>query len=139
MFRRCFEVFSDRVNVQPFASYMQYLESLSQTDISIVPLTIDRFNECKSAIRYIEAALCGVPTIASAVGQFSEIIASGNDGYLADSHEAWVSSLEELVQNTTLRRSMGMAARKKVMESHTVSAQGAIEQNVISQFLLSHE
>ena len=133
------EVFKHRIIRQPFSSYLQYLEALSQADINIVPLIDDRFNACKSAIRYIEASLCRVPTVASSVGQFSEIIINGKDGYLTDTQQSWVDALGRLIENKELRKSVGDEAYDNVMSCHTVSAPGAIDQDIINQFVLSNE
>ena len=81
------EPFKDRINTRPFTGYVKYFEALSRIDINIVPLVEDRFNACKSAIRYLEASLCRVPTVAASVGQFSEIIDDGQDGHLAKTNE----------------------------------------------------
>ena len=133
------EIFEDRIETQPFSGYLQYLQALSQTDISIVPLTKDQFNECKSAIRYIEASLCSVPTIASSVGQFSEIIADGKDGFLAVSTEEWVSKLTTLVDDRNMRHAMGMNSRANVMKHHTITGEGAIDRETLDQFLVPNE
>ena len=133
------QIFEDRIESQPFSSYLQYLQSLSQTDLSIVPLTKGKFNECKSAIRYIEASLCAVPTIASLVGQFSEIIVDGEDGYLADSTEEWISKLTRLLGDREMRLAMGVKSREKVMIQHTITAEGAIDRETTDQFLVPDE
>jgi glycosyltransferase involved in cell wall biosynthesis len=133
------QIFENRIESQPFSGYLQYLQALSQTDVSIVPLTKDRFNECKSAIRYIEASLCEVPTIASSVGQFSGIIADGEDGYLADSTEEWISKLIALVDDREMRLAMGVKSREKVIMQHTITAEGAIDRETADQFLVSNE
>ena len=131
--------FKHRIESQPFSGYLQYLQILSQTDLNIVPLTKDRFNECKSAIRYIEASLCEVATIASAVGQFSEIIVDGEDGFLADSTEEWESKLQALVDDRDMRSELAANSREKVMLQHTITAEGAVEQETVAQFLVSRE
>ena len=133
------QVFEGRIESQPFSGYLQYLQALSQTDVNIVPLTKDRFNECKSAIRYIEASLCEIPTLASSVGQFSEMIADGEDGYLADSTEEWVSKLKALIGDREMRLTMGVKSREKVMMLHTITAEGAIDRETTDQFLVSNE
>jgi O-antigen biosynthesis protein len=131
--------FKDRINVRPFTGYLKYLEALSQVDINVVPLVDDRFNACKSAIRYLEAALCRVPTIASAVGQFAEIITDGRDGKLAATHESWVSALRSCIDSPELRFGMGEAARSNVIEQHSFHSPGAIDPELLQQFELPNE
>jgi glycosyltransferase involved in cell wall biosynthesis len=131
--------FSDRINTRPFAGYVKYFEALSKVDINIVPLVNDRFNACKSAIRYLETSLCRVPTIASSVGQFSEIVNDGHDGFLARTQEEWVSALGRLIESRELRLQMGEAANRNVMTYHTVSCPDVVDRELLDQFALSNE
>ncbi|MCB1705766.1 MAG: glycosyltransferase [Halioglobus sp.] len=133
------ERFKGRINTRPFAGYVKYFEAMNSIDINIVPLVEDRFNACKSAIRYIEASLCSVPTVASSVGQFSEIIDNGKDGYLAGSRETWVAALGELVNNSALRLQMGEAANANIQAHHTFSCPDVIERELMEQFAVSNE
>ena len=133
------ERFKERINTRPFSGYAKYFETLSQIDINIVPLVDDRFNACKSAIRYIEASLCSVPTVASSVGQFAEIVDDGLDGFLATTQETWVSALGQLIENRLLREEMGETARRKIMAHHTVSCPDVIGRELLEQLALSNE
>jgi glycosyltransferase involved in cell wall biosynthesis len=131
--------FKGRINTRPFSGYAKYFEALSQIDINIVPLVDDRFNACKSAIRYLEASLCSVPTVASSVGQFSEIIIDGQDGYLAGTQDAWACALDQLINSCELRLKMGEAAYTKVMAHQTLSCPDVIDRELLKQFALTHE
>ena len=132
------EHFKDRINTRPFAGYLKYFEALNGVDINIVPLVDDRFNACKSAIRYLEASLCRVPTVASSVGQFSEVIVDGQDGNLALNQDQWVSALTRLIESPQLRVQMGEAANRKVRVYHTFSCPDVIERELLDQFELSN-
>jgi glycosyltransferase involved in cell wall biosynthesis len=133
------ERFKDRINTRPFSGYLKYFEALNGVDINIVPLVDDRFNACKSAIRYLEASLCKVPTVASSVGQFSEIIVEGEDGNLVRNHDQWVSALARLIESPALRIEMGEAANRKVRTHHAFSCPDVIERELLDQFVLSNE
>ena len=111
----------DRITFLGFMSYHAYLENLAAMDIHIVPLLIDQFNACKSGIRYLEASMCTVPTVASSVGQFTEMIEDGVTGFLCSSPEDWQQALTELTQNPQRRLDMAQAARLSVLASHCLS------------------
>ncbi len=49
-----------------------------------------RFNEAKSAIKWLEAALVATPTVASPTEPFREAMAEPGSGCLADDHDEWV-------------------------------------------------
>jgi glycosyltransferase involved in cell wall biosynthesis len=111
----------DRITFLGFMSYHAYLEHLAAMDIHIVPLLIDRFNACKSGIRYLEASMCNVPTVASTVGQFTEMIDDGVTGFLCSTPEDWQQALTELTENPQRRLAMAQAARLSVLASHSLS------------------
>jgi hypothetical protein len=73
------------------------------------------------------------------VGQFSEIIVDGEDGYLAVSTDEWVSSLMALIEDREMRRAMGVKSREKVMLQHTITAEGAIDWETTNQFMVPNE
>jgi glycosyltransferase involved in cell wall biosynthesis len=119
------QAFSDRLNVHPFSGYAQYIRVLSRSDISIVPLVPNAFNDCKSAIRYMEAALLGVPSVTSHIGDFVHLVSDGTDGFTASSSQEWREKLQSLIDNAGLRRRMGAAARDRVAATLTTDAVAA--------------
>ena len=58
--------FGPRVRRVPFLPWTQLPAVIRQLDVNLAPLAPgSRFNEAKSAIKWLEAALCATPTIAS--------------------------------------------------------------------------
>ena len=113
----------DRITFLGFMSYHAYLENLAAMDIHIVPLLIDRFNACKSGIRYLEASMCTVPTVASGVGQFTEMIEDGVTGFLCSTPEDWQQALVELIDNPQRRLEMAQAAQLSVVANHSLASE----------------
>jgi glycosyltransferase involved in cell wall biosynthesis len=120
----CLAAHSDRIDRVPFGNYHDYFQALSRSQIVLVPLLLDAFNECKSAIRYFEAALLELPVIASEVGQFRDVVVSGENGLLARDADGWRGALQSLVADAELRRRLGEAARATVLHEHTLPAIG---------------
>ena len=116
------EVYEDRIQRSRFMSYPSYLQKLRDVDINLVPLLIDQFNSCKSGIRYLEASICGVPTVASDVGQFRAMICHGKNGYLCDSTRDWVTTLSTLIQNAQLRKKIGAEANRHVLQTYVLDS-----------------
>ena len=73
------------------------------------------FCESKSALKFNEAALVGVPTIASPTRPFAEAMSPGIDGFLAGSTEQWETTLEALISDAALRHEVGERARREVL------------------------
>jgi len=78
---------------------------IARFDINLAPLEIGNpFCEAKSELKYWEAALAGVPTIASPTGPYQRAIEHGRTGFLPTGEEEWVEALGALVTDAALRR-----------------------------------
>ena len=87
---------------------------LVTSDVGLAPLPDNPFTRGKCGFKVLQYAAAGLPTVASPVGVNTEIINDGSNGFLVESHNAWVDYVCRLIQNTTLRRQMGDAARQSV-------------------------
>jgi glycosyltransferase involved in cell wall biosynthesis len=77
---------------------------LARFDINLAPLEVGNpFVEAKSELKYWEAALAGVPTVASPTGPYKRAIEHGRTGYLAGNDEEWAEHLAALVKDPGLR------------------------------------
>lgn len=115
----------DRVRAFPFVPWRALPARLAGLDINLAPLVAGNpFNESKSEIKFMEAGLVRVPTIASRTDSFAYAIRPGENGFLASSAEEWWSALEVLVQSEEARRAMGMAAYQDVLTRYAPRARG---------------
>ena len=84
---------------------------LARFDINLAPLEVgNAFCEAKSELKYFEAALVEVCTIASPTGPLRRAIRDGITGRLADTAEEWYRALCELADDATMRQRMAHAA-----------------------------
>jgi glycosyltransferase involved in cell wall biosynthesis len=110
----------EQVKIIPRVSRNELYVQLYRADINLVPLEIGNpFCESKSAIKFTEASIVGVPSVAVRNQTFSEAILDGVDGFLADNPAEWMEKLEKLIGNENLRKEMGEKARKKVVNQYT--------------------
>ena len=114
--------FADRIDQTPMGGYQDYLVQLQTVDISIIPLSLDAFNECKSAIRYLEASVVKVPTIASRVGDFIHVVDHNFTGILVETEIQWREALELLIVDRDKRQSLADAAYNAVLEKQSISS-----------------
>ena len=112
---------TDRIRRVPFTTHCGYLDELNKAHIVIIPLVKNNFNECKSAIRYLEAGLLKKPTLASNVGEFREAIESGVNGILCNEQD-WSHSLETIILDKSFRDSLADAAHDNVLKNYTKDA-----------------
>ncbi|HKX26248.1 MAG TPA: glycosyltransferase [Blastocatellia bacterium] len=70
----------------------------------------------------LEAMACGLPVVATRVGDLSEFMVEGETGFLAapEDEEKLVAAVTELRQNAGLRREMGRRARESVVAQHSL-------------------
>ena len=114
--------FADRVDVLSFVPWKEHLTNVSRVTINVAALEIGNpFCESKSAIKYLEAGLMRVPTVASATQAFCDAIEDGVDGFTAATTEEWVAKLSQLIESPELRATMADRARAKVLADYTVA------------------
>ena len=95
-------------------------EDLSAFDIGIMPLEDDEWSRYKCGLKLLQYMALGIPAVASPVGVNAEIIDQGENGFCADSSEAWYTSLEQLLTSPELRKQIGLRGRKTVEEEFDV-------------------
>ncbi|HWP00786.1 MAG TPA: glycosyltransferase family 4 protein [Methylococcus sp.] len=98
-------------------------ELLHSLDVGIMPLPDQAWERGKCGYKLIQYMACGKAVVASPVGVNREIVEHGVDGFLASSENEWIASLRSLIVNPSLRRHMGMAARKKVVRRYSLQSQ----------------
>ena len=82
----------------------QEAKYLKHCDFGIMPLKDDDFSRGKSAYKLIQYAACGLPAIASNVGENCHVIRHGKNGFLASTPEEWISAIKELASAETRSR-----------------------------------
>jgi glycosyltransferase involved in cell wall biosynthesis len=76
-------------------------------------------------VSLMEAAACGVPVVAPAVGGVPELVEDGVTGLLSRPADtmAFAEAVERLLKDPALRRAMGAAARRRAEERFSVTRQ----------------
>lgn len=113
-----FKTFTGQIHTIPFMKASEYYTALNSYDINIAPLEPSIFNDAKSNIKYLEASVVRMPTIASDVVEYKAIIEDGINGFIAGNKEEWITAFEKLIGYETLRKTMGEAAYDTVMKGY---------------------
>ena len=108
--------YTQRIIIHEYVDWKALPQLISQVDINLAPLVDSVFNRAKSEIKWIEAALVKVPTIASHIGAFADMMIDGQTGLLAKDGE-WKEKLESLILSADLRRELAENAYAFVLEN----------------------
>jgi glycosyltransferase involved in cell wall biosynthesis len=107
--------YEHRISRAPYVTWRELPHLIADVDINLAPLEQDNpFCRAKSENKFVEAALVGVPTVASRVDAFEYAIDHGQDGLLASSTDEWAQSLQTMLDDPQVRRAMGEAARRSL-------------------------
>lgn len=97
---------------------------LAACQIGLMPLTQDEWSEGKCGFKLIQYLALGIPAVASPVGVNKKIIDEGVNGFLCESEAEWYAAIEKLLQNASLRKQLGAAGRKKIIEQYSLLSNG---------------
>ncbi|MEQ9261384.1 MAG: glycosyltransferase, partial [Roseovarius sp.] len=109
---------------EPVWDFESYCHLVGQADVNLSVLAPSLVTDAKSEIKWMEAAMFGVPSVVSDTATHREVIEEGKTGFLARSPEDFVAALDRLVRDAGLRRKVGEAARAHVMEHYAIEAMG---------------
>ncbi|WP_354643840.1 glycosyltransferase family 4 protein [Kitasatospora camelliae] len=85
-------------------------------DVMLAPLRAHVFNASKSALRCLEAAMLGIPVIASDYGPYAAFVRHGETGFRVRRDHEWGRYLRDLVNDQAMREEMGAAARRQAAD-----------------------
>jgi SAM-dependent methyltransferase/glycosyltransferase involved in cell wall biosynthesis len=113
--------FAERVEIIPLQDYLNLQRVIAEVEINIAPLQDNVFTNCKSELKFFEAAAVGTWTVATPTSTFSKAIRDGVTGRLARAQE-WDVALAEavaLVRNPGRYAPIAEAAAAEVYEAYT--------------------
>ena len=131
----------------PWSEWSYYIALVQGCEVMLAPLEPTKFNSGKSELKWLEAAICKKPTVASRHGGFAEVVTDGKNGYLAEGVKEWEEKLLALVGSERERRRMGRAAytaakkqaveqsKKTVVTFKTWMPQGAVTSRRVTNYL----
>lgn len=126
--------FSQRINRLPLTSWPGFLQYYSQLSINLAPLEPNNtFCQAKSGIKYLEAALSAVPTVAASTPDFCRLITPDLNGLIARTDEDWYTSLSALLSDDTHRTALGIAARNHTLSTETTNQNDVLWSDLMLQ------
>lgn len=119
------ETFADQLVRLPLTRDVAvYYGYLALADINLATLLSEPITDCKSELKWFEAAWYGVPSVVSDTRNYLDVVKGGEDGLIAKTPQDWERCIGALIEDEDLRRHMGEAARARVLSEYSVQALG---------------
>ena len=111
--------FSGRIKQFSLVPWRELPFLQAKFSINLAPLVLDNpFSNSKSEIKFVEAGLVRVPTVASCSDSYSFAIRSGENGFLASNESEWMDALQRLIENKDYRQSVGERAYQDIFQQY---------------------
>ena len=118
------DINSENVSVkEPIWDYEKYLVELSKSHINLSILEDSEITNCKSEIKWLEAAIFEIPSIVSPTKTYREIILQNEDGIFAKNENEFFENLEKLINEKELILKIGHNAFKKAIDLYSLDYQ----------------
>lgn len=95
-------------------------QNIRTFDVGIMPLDDTPWERGKCGYKLIQYMASGIPVIASGVGVNKEIVDSGQNGFIANSHNEWLEALKYFCLNRSMLQEMGQKGRTKAEEKYSL-------------------
>lgn len=112
------EAHRDRVAFVPLQDFVSLQRQIGEVEINLVPLQDNVFTNCKSELKWFEAATVGALTIATPTVPYREAITPGANGWLAPSF-AWEEVIQTVLDKSAEEwRAVALRARADAEKRH---------------------
>ncbi|MCL2389235.1 MAG: methyltransferase domain-containing protein [Elusimicrobia bacterium] len=84
-----------QIQTEKFTNFKKLQSLIASVDVNLIPLVDNVFTNCKSELKFFEAAVVSVPSIATPVYVYKNCITDGENGFLCRQGQ-WFDRLEQL-------------------------------------------
>jgi glycosyltransferase involved in cell wall biosynthesis len=115
--------FADQIMlIPPVWEIDAYWRILAGMDINLAVLKPGPVADCKSEIKWLEAAMLGIPSIMTPTRTYRDVVADGETGLFATTPEEWYRAIRRLVVSPKDRWRIGAAARQVARDAYAMPA-----------------
>ena len=105
-------------------SFETEVSDLQQFTIGIMPLTDGLYERGKCSFKMLTYMAIGIPVVVSTVGMNIEVLAMGDCGYGAKTHDEWVDALQSLIRDESSARENGRVGRTIIENNYSTKIIG---------------
>lgn len=106
-----------QITFTPPVDFRKLQRLMSEVDVNLAPLVINDFTNCKSELKFFEAAIVETTTLASPTYCFKKAIKQGSTGFLCQPGE-WLETIEYLYQNPKKNQTIAKAAKDYCLKEY---------------------
>lgn len=135
------QTFPGRVEFMEWKNFHAYSYKMASLniDIGLIPLVDNKFNRCKSNIKWVEMSALRIPSVVSYVSPYKEVndLSDMNLGVFVEGNgsEGWIKGISTLVDNPSLRKEIGANARSVVEQHFDINSQHHLWVNAYGEAL----
>lgn len=94
-----------RIIRKPIMDYIRLQREIAECDLNLIPLQDNYFTNCKSELKYFEAAIAGTISIASPTFVYKQCITDGLNGFLVgEARENWYDKIKNYYSMSEIRK-----------------------------------
>ncbi|MBK8815431.1 MAG: glycosyltransferase [Methylococcaceae bacterium] len=125
------------VQIPIVKSLPSYWSLLSNADINIAVLNRDDINDCKSELKWFEAACFGIPSVVSKTTNYEDVIKQNYDGIMVETTDEWIAAFDRLITDSNKRTEIGSYAYTRVRRDYAIEKLSANLETIIQSALSS--
>ena len=110
-----------RIQYVPLVDFIELQRLIAEVDVNIVPLVQNIFTNCKSELKFFEAAIVETPTIAVPTYTYQSAIVDGENGFLCHPGDMYVR-LKQLHDDKRLAKKISEQARIYCLKQYAGSS-----------------
>lgn len=114
--------FGARVTRFPFQDYVNLQRLIASVEYNLMPLQFNVFTNCKSELKYFDAAVVGSVSVASPTATYQAAISHGENGYLSQAHQ-WYAVLKQVLSERDRYASVAARARQHALGAYAWNEQ----------------
>ena len=110
-----------RIRFHKFVDFLTLQRLIAEVDVNIAPLYPNDFTQCKSELKFFEAALVETLTVATPTFAFKNAIQTGQNGYLCQQGQ-WYDTIKAIYLDREAQQPILAQARETALATYSPAA-----------------
>jgi GT2 family glycosyltransferase/glycosyltransferase involved in cell wall biosynthesis/SAM-dependent methyltransferase len=118
-----------------YPAFVSWIINSQTFDIGIAPLVDNKFNRCKSAMKFLDYSALGMVTVASDLNGYA-LIRNGENGFkVKNTEDSWYEMLKTLIVDVKLRKHVQNNAFNDVFEKYGYGSVAGYRTNLLTSLV----